>query len=136
MHASLEARGRDPDVSIVNERLWLSEAVRFSKEEDVYSLHIEEYLSMLEDERPTIIEVAPWAEYARIINRPEREVFLEATAELDLSDCSTLCTWILLLDKRSGYELLRGKSKTTNWCHSDLLACYTELRDAYILQWS
>ena len=136
----LEARSRDCGVSIIDERFWLSEgSVRFAKEEDAYSLHIDEYLHSgrgvyrEDDEQPTFTEVALWTEYARVAGRPKREVFLEATAELDLNDCSTLCTWILLLAKRSGYELLRGKSKTTKLYHSDLLACYTELRDTYLL---
>ncbi|CAH6420647.1 Hypothetical protein POVR2_LOCUS214 [uncultured virus] len=82
-----------------------------------------------------------WKDYARLIGRDEKQVFIEVTNQVDVSDIAQLCSWILLLTDRHvildsaiscAYKPMKELQSLT---HSELRDLYSRLVDEVLAEY-
>ncbi|CAH6420292.1 Hypothetical protein POVR2_LOCUS117 [uncultured virus] len=84
-----------------------------------------------------------WLDYARILNRPAKEVFLLLTSRVNLTDLRQVCTLILMMQSR---KVLESSADRTSWntnadtkqpeevSREQLVEMYNKLRDTVLAE--
>ena len=74
-------------------------------------------------------QVMSCRDQARLTRRPEREVFLEETKDVDVYDSHQLCCWILLMLNRD--KLASGVSSLNSGDIGTQVLTHTQAREFY-----